>query len=253
MKLKENRKWWHIGKWDIHIESNLLWYAQFLSFEIRLNSMDGCRGIQICMCIPKLFDFWFEVSHPIIDKLLPTVRTKSCEKPGEFWDMPVEKNIGISWHADAFWWALWQTNGEWKSSQPWWWEGSFHPKDFLLGRQKYFETKMKFYNQSLYMPEGRYGVHVKAYIGNWKRPRWPWIAKLPRYNLEYSPPIPIPGKGENSWDCGDDAIHSTTITAITVFHALEDEKKSVIKGRRQYGGKNWVPDKGWKVERKARI
>jgi hypothetical protein len=55
--------------------------------------------------------------------------------------------------------------------------------------------------------------------------------------------VPVPGKGENSWDCGEDALYSLSTTAATIDEAIEKFKASVMKTRERYGGKDWMPMK----------
>jgi hypothetical protein len=54
-------------------------------------------------------------------------------------------------------------------------------------------------------------------------------------------PIPFPGKGENSWDCGEDATHSMTCNATNEQEAVAKLVASVLNDRYRHGGKNWRP------------
>lgn len=55
-------------------------------------------------------------------------------------------------------------------------------------------------------------------------------------------PIPVPGKGENSWDCDDDAIHSSHGPHSTVHQAVAALVASVYRDRTRYGsGPEWQP------------
>ena len=60
--------------------------------------------------------------------------------------------------------------------------------------------------------------------------------------MESEDGIPIPGKGENSWDCGEDRRFSINTTANTIAEAVEAFRRDIEKTREQYGGKNWVPE-----------
>ena len=55
--------------------------------------------------------------------------------------------------------------------------------------------------------------------------------------------LPIPGKGENSWDCGDDAYYSIGTPAATAMEAVEYAADRVLETRRRYGGSSWAPSK----------
>lgn len=83
----------------------------------------------------------------------------------------------------------------------------------------------------------------RRYEGTWTlerwattRPRWPWI-----YGVRLSSWIAMPnppqfaGKGENSWDCGDDAIYGMGSKATTAAEATGEYVKAVLRYRERYG------------------
>jgi hypothetical protein len=246
---QENRHWWSRGKWHFRLECNLLNDAKFLHAEIRLNAIDGCSGVQIALSIRKLFDVWFTFDHPSLKRWMPTKRTKSYSRQRieEYWDMPIEKNIGVSWHSRTFWWSLWETSGEWSRRQPWWWGGSFDPKRFLLGKAKHSKENEIGVKATITMPEGEYKVIGSQYTSVWRRSRWPIPKRLKRFDIEFEPPIPVPGKGENSWDLDDDAIFGATIAGQTIEEILNKERDSILNIRERYSGVDWIPDDGWTV------
>ena len=57
----------------------------------------------------------------------------------------------------------------------------------------------------------------------------------------------MPGKGENSWDCGDDALRSVTSPIdwesdrMSTRLALEDLAISVLRRRKKYASLDWLP------------
>jgi len=62
------------------------------------------------------------------------------------------------------------------------------------------------------MPEGEYPAALQVEQRIWKRKLWPWWPlKLVRVSRDIDCDIGIPfsGKGENSWDCGEDGIYGT--------------------------------------------
>jgi hypothetical protein len=54
-------------------------------------------------------------------------------------------------------------------------------------------------------------------------------------------PIPVPGKGENSWDCDDDASYGMTCAAQTPAEAVAHYSASIQRDRQRHGGNHWVP------------
>jgi len=65
--------------------------------------------------------------------------------------------------------------------------------------------------------------------------------------LECAEGLPIPGKGENSWDCDDDAIYSSTYDFDacdgSVYNAIGKLEMDVMRKRRRHASLAWVPGK----------
>jgi hypothetical protein len=130
----------------------------------------------------------------------------------------------------------WECRG-WKG---WYW--SCFVNDAFWGRAKYSETPIYEGEAVLEMPEGSYPVKVRLVESVWKRPRKPWADRMRRANLDIERGVPTPGKGENSWDCGQDATYGLTCPASTVEEALASLRASVMRDRERYGGKDWKPE-----------
>lgn len=130
------------------------------------------------------------------------------------------------------------------------WKGLYvcvkpRPADRLFGRQEMTETVLREGTVMVPMPEGEYPATYKETRMAWQRPRLPWPSRTrEQVTLDLEVPIPFPGKGENSWDCEDDAIFSSS-GGRSVPDAVGDLVASVLRRRMQYGGMGWTPDKGW--------
>lgn len=122
----------------------------------------------------------------------------------------------------------------WKGPHWYWW-----PLNTLLGKPVYNSKPLTQdpVHRRVLMPEAFYPVAVTLTEDSWKRPRWPWPTVVRRATVECLRPIPKPGKGENSWDCGEDGTYSMTCPASTVEEALAALKASVMRDRERYGGK----------------
>lgn len=119
-----------------------------------------------------------------------------------------------------------------------------HPRDRLLGRKVCTTTQGEATPVVVPMPEGNYPAVVTVEKRVWKRPRWPWPSHYRTdYSIDIPSGIPVPGKGENSWDCEDDAIYGTG--GRSVHDAVANATRAALRSREQYAGKGWVPDKGW--------
>lgn len=124
---------------------------------------------------------------------------------------------------------------------------TIRPVDALFGTHKHaVERTIATETIVVAMPEASYRGTCRLEVETWKRPRWPWwpsSARHVRAHIDMQEPIPFPGKGENSWDCGEDATHGLTCRAGSVPEAIAAITESVLSSRRRNGGSNWVPAK----------
>lgn len=125
--------------------------------------------------------------------------------------------------------------------------------NMLLGRVVHSEVEHARVGAVIPMPEGGYPATVALSRAQWKRPRW-FAKVIYRTETEVLDPlrcVPVPGKGENSYDCGDDGIYSSTRPSTGpdsewVAAAVADFAGSAMRSRERYGsGQAWVPDAGW--------
>jgi hypothetical protein len=157
-------------------------------------------------------------------------------------DPLMPRKIGISIHDNSIWWSVWQPVWEWSSRHPWWWGGSINVVDILLGAQKYSTESGGHEYGTVRMPEGEYPCLIEFEHARWKRPRWPFDLRITRAIVTPHTPIPVPGKGTTSYNCGEDAIHSHSAPAKTVGEAVASITKSVLSTRERYGGSiEWRP------------
>jgi len=126
-------------------------------------------------------------------------------------------------------------------------------RDWLFGRPTYSESRHQDYQLGskrqeyvMDMPEGQYKMKLDFYTSYWHRPRSPFVKALRRVEITPERPVPVPGKGENSWDLDEDATYSSTmpVNGRTPEQLIADFKQSNMRSRERYGGKNWLPEKG---------
>ena len=150
--------------------------------------------------------------------------------------------IGVKWHDEFVWIDLWNDPMESRTKDPWWWHMTLNPADFIFGRAKYESQTLKTERVVVPMPEGPYPATVNVNEDTWKRPRWFRVLRVVRCEVRPDTPIPFPGKGENSWDCGEDATHSMYCNAETPLEAAGKMMMSVMDSRIRHGsGWNWRP------------
>lgn len=175
--------------------------------------------------IAHLFSLWFSIEPP------PALRKRLYR---------VDRRIGFRIFDGALWIDGWVPENEWRRGDRRW---TIRPADLLFGKEHYKKHPLGTHRATVFMPEGDYLATVELFESEWKRPRG-WARRIQRATITPDTPIPIPGKGENSWDIDDDAIHSSTMPARTVADAVAGLYASVMNTRERHGGKNWMPEKG---------
>lgn len=145
---------------------------------------------------------------------------------------------------------LWCSLHDWYSDKPFSHPSSskrqpvLHVTDWLLGKSRYSRRELSTHMAPYTLPEGEYPVKIVLTECTWRRKRWPRVRVIQRAEIEVldqERPIPVPGKGENSYDIDDDALYSLTTPAATVDEALTALHRSVMRDRERYGGSKWLP------------
>ncbi len=144
------------------------------------------------------------------------------------------------------WWNLWRDDSGWSRDVPRWRHGAWHPLDTFLGHLVYSSDTLSEQRIGIPLPEGVQPATVTFTRATWKRPRWPRALVITRANVTPDKPLPIPGKGENSWDMDDDAIWETTFPCDNVERAIGHVVEDVLRTRRRHGGsREWQPAEAW--------
>lgn len=140
-------------------------------------------------------------------------------------------------------------DGPWTAAQLWpGWQ--WRPNRYrLLNRVNRFERVHEGVKEprrlELALPEGAYPVEVELWCER-VRFRWqPWRDRadfLATVRVLDGLWLPFPGKGENSWDCGDDGFQEVTVRATTYAQALAGAAGRVLRQRERYGGPGWKPE-----------
>lgn len=214
----EGRAWLYVFAWAFRVEWNLWRRACRLGLD--LGDEDG---ILLGVAVPPV-SLWFGVSPPWNSRL----RRSLPDRERQF-------------HAYLYEWALWLKFGgddDWRSKDPWWKRGvAIHFDDIVLGRTRHSKTERRPSERVVIRMDG-YEYHGTATFerATWKRPRWfatvrdsVWISMDQGHGLPHS------GKGENSWDCGDDALYGWGVEGDDVQAAINDGIARVMKYRKRYG------------------
>lgn len=237
------RAWWRIGNGSINWEWTLFRPSCRVALVV---GGDEDFGFHWSLGVPWLFTFYLTVAgfRPVV-WLARLLLPKQPEKYGGLHGYNDEREIRIAIHDWEIWWTVWRASmAGWSRQVPRWRDGNWNFLDTLLGKQSYSTRDLKTVETVVPMPEGCYPATVRLFESTWKRPRW-FASRLVRADVKVERGIPFPGKGENSYDCGDGALHGLTTKADTIEEAIAATVESALRSRRRYGGSvDWQPSAG---------
>lgn len=213
--------------------------ARNCHISLNLNSEDGCRGVMFAFAIPWIFSIYLTINLAWLNKLLPQKNHPT------YGLLPVEKSFELAWHHGSIWWDFYRTEGEWRSTDPWWMHGSIPVVDIICGKMQTGEADEHIEDVVIPMPEGNYEAKARVYIAKWWRPRFTKTQQIRRVSFDYEVGIPVPGKGTASYNCDDTSMLGGNVAAETIEEAIGLEVGSILARRRRYGGRNWEPRDGW--------
>jgi hypothetical protein len=147
------------------------------------------------------------------------------------------RSIGWSIHHWMLWVYPWKHINEWNSTDPKWWDMSInlHPGEWLLGGTEYKQDVLAEKVVDVPMPEKCYKMKVTLSEDSWPYKRAPWLGKkVSRAHCEMEEPIPHPGKGTTSYNCGDDGLQGMTMPCSSFEEAIGKVVESVLYKRRRY-------------------
>jgi hypothetical protein len=84
-------------------------------------------------------------------------------------------------------------------------------------------------------PEGQYTLTLQRQVWTWKRPRWPWSYWRRSVDIALEKPPEFQGRGENSYDCGPDAIYGMSSEGHSYEDAVATYVKAVLRERAKRG------------------
>lgn len=146
--------------------------------------------------------------------------------------------FAVSFHHGSVWWSIGHTPDAWSSTTPRWRHGSWNLVDALLGKTKRTREVLGEHEVDVPMTEGTYRWKVALFKDTTSRPRWPFPSSWRGIEAEAleGQQIPFPGKGENSWDCGPDALFAISAEGRTLADGVTKVVSAVLNNRLRYGG-----------------
>jgi hypothetical protein len=229
------KRYWKHGRCWIGRFLHLEWCIPTSSFHFDFGINGGdCRDNLTFHFACWLFSIYISVKFHQFN----VGRWAKCDKEKFF--IYEEREFALSIHDGGIWLLPWgDTMGDWSRDMPWHKENhSFYPMDFLFGLKKYSEVMTEEGNCLIPMPEGSYNANYKLFVSNWKRPRLPFKDELMRISIDCPDGIPHEGKGENSYDCGEDASFGITCPARNLEEGIGYFVGSCLRDRRKYNHSN---------------
>jgi hypothetical protein len=244
--LKYGRAWLNFRQWDvdgprIHWEWHLDWRACAAQIEV---GGEEDFGLHWYVGIPLLGALYVTLAgFRSLEWFARLLLPKTEERHGGLHGYRESRQIYFRVHAGALWWTIWRHSmGGWSREVPRWREGNFQVVDALLGKQKYAATEIEPWRAiEVPMPERAYRGRAKLELATWRRSRWFSKSVLRvEIDMDKGEQIPCPGKGENSWDCGDDGTWGLTCPAKSIEEGIGKLVTSCLETRRRRGAPhNW--------------
>lgn len=143
-----------------------------------------------------------------------------------------------------FRWEIWARDNHWSRSDPKWMQGHIDLRRLLLGNKLSTNDVIASGTCTIPMPEMNYPAiwETRRYTQPYTRPLGKARDRIFGPNtwtltdVTPSVPIPIPGKGESDYDCGDDAIHGMSCGGTSYLTVVGNIVSSALKTREQHGG-----------------
>jgi hypothetical protein len=240
------RKTWWFNNYNKNISIELCWFGTPL---IQLIVDGGEREFMIHLN-GLLFGIFITFNNFLPKKWYPQ------DKSETYGTLPGKRELSLKIHHYCFWWCFWKDPDCWNSTDSKWISGSFDFKSFLIGKHEYRKEELMRGIYILSFLEGNYSVEVVRYLRYDSWQRW-FTRKMTSYEVTagyyhegkfIELGIPLEGKGENSWDCGETYRSSMTFPAKrkdlnikNCFDAALYFEQDLKKDRVRYGGSNWRP------------
>lgn len=154
--------------------------------------------------------------------------------------------FGFTADERGFRWDFWARDMHWSRSDPWWMRQSHEWATMFFGRDTVDQEIVAEGTCVVPMPEANYPAtfettkYTRRYKGRFGKIRD--LVLGPRFhystNVEPGKPVAVPGKGENSWDCDDDAIYASSSGGRSVEHAIAGLVEHALQTRRRHGGEH---------------
>lgn len=200
-------------------------------------------AMQLTACVPPLS------LYATFDGEVPRLLAMLVEDafPADVRPLFTDRDFSVSVFDHALWWNFGVTRMGSPNTRPRWKDGSWRP----LGHDKVQSERLLERRPVLVrMPEKSYSGTAELLActhGFDKLPRF-LDRKFTRVSIQMDEGIPVPGKGENSWDQDQDATFGVTMPARSIEAAVLELAKDVRETRERRAGPRWKPEPRTEVQ-----
>lgn len=220
--IRNGRAWLRSGDLNFNIE----WNLGTLQTAVKLKLGDDEYSVKWHAALPGIA-IYAGVDHPWLRSL--------------FRSWTEARDIRVAIHDGSIWWDIWTKPHYWSSSTPRWRSNNFSIQDLVLGPLSVSEVILQTEDVIIPMPEGLYEGKVTLSRQTRSRSRW-FDRHMQIAYINMKTGIPVPGKGENSWDCGQDSLHGMSTTAASISEAIGKVVADVLRTRMRRANINWKPE-----------
>ena len=221
-------RWWlHVSRRVVGVE--FYWWGARCHASVSTDD----EGWNLAVAFPPVARYLSLEGFPLWQPTRTCVAT--WEQPPRPFVIPESRESRIAFHDWTLWVTPWGRSMEWRKADPWWVRGwSLNVRDLVLGRTRYTCQPLGPAVSALVpMPEGAYPATFSPQRQTWARPRW-FSQVRESFNIDIPKGIPFAGKGENSYDCGDDWLFGMSAEG-SLEQAIEAVRATVLKRRARYG------------------
>ncbi len=146
--------------------------------------------------------------------------------------------LSANWFEGSIQLHLFTTDDDYVSKRPWHRNCvHLHVMEWFTGKYKYNIEYGPEFQVVIPLPEGSYKATAKSFKSTHKN-RFRTIIHE-GFDFKFDPCLPFSGKGENSWDCGDDGLCGWGPSG-TLEECIGKTVTSVLESRKRYGNASWL-------------
>jgi len=244
---RHGRAWLDIGPsderkypsrpWNFGVEWVLAQLGHnWLGVSAALGEGDGDDELHTSVQVPGVA-LYLHAQTPLTRKLTALL----CRKKTHGYRAAKELRVAIGRHPltlrSKLWTDPWSEDGA-----PKWRDLYLELRPLLFGRATYHREVIEEREVLVPMPERAYPATAVLTACTWTHQRFGWPRRrLLRVEIEIPGGVPVPGKGTEAWNCGDDATFGLTTPADSISEGIARLVQTTLERRERYGGRQWSP------------